>query len=45
MIAPRFGFTRHFPKERNTGPYCQLRKMPCEFKDQARARLLMDFPG
>ena len=45
MIAPRFGFTRDFPRKRNTGPYCRPRKIPCGFKDQARARLLTDFSG
>jgi hypothetical protein len=36
MIAPGFGFTRHFPKAWNNSVYFQLRKMSCEFKDQAR---------
>jgi hypothetical protein len=45
MIAQRFGFTKHFSKKRHTEPYCRLRKMLCGFKDQARARLLMGFPG
>ena len=45
MIAKRFGFTRDFLKERNTGLYCRLKKIPCGFKDRARACLLMDFPG
>jgi hypothetical protein len=38
MIAPGFGFTRHFPKAWNNSVYFQLRKMPCGFKEQARAR-------
>ena len=45
MIAKRFGFTRDFLMERNTGLYCRLKKIPCGFKDRARACLLMDFPG
>jgi hypothetical protein len=45
MIAKRFGFTRDFLMERNSGLYCQLKKIPCGFKDQARACLLTDFPG
>jgi hypothetical protein len=45
MIAQRFGFTKDFPKKRDTEPYRRLRKMLCGFKDQAKARLLMDFPG
>ncbi len=45
MIAKRFGFTRDFLKERNTGLYCRLKKIPCGFKDRASACLLMDFPG
>jgi hypothetical protein len=45
MIAKRFGFTGNFLRERNTGLYCRLRKIPCGFKDRARACLLMDFPG
>jgi len=38
MIAPGFGFTRDFLKERNNSAYCRLKKIPCEFKEQARAR-------
>jgi hypothetical protein len=45
MIAKRFGFTRDFLRERNTGLYCRLKKILCGFKDRARACLLMDFPG
>jgi hypothetical protein len=45
MIAKRFGFTRNFLRERNTGLYCRLKKIPCGFKDRARACLLMGFPG
>jgi hypothetical protein len=45
MIAQRFGYTKDFTKERNTGLYCRLRKILCGFKDQVRARFLMDLPG
>jgi hypothetical protein len=45
MIAKRFGFTRNFLRERNTGLYCRLKKIPGGCKDRARACLLMDFPG
>jgi hypothetical protein len=45
MIAKRFGFTRDFLMERNTGLYCRLKKIPCGFKDRARACLPMDFPS
>ena len=45
MIAKRFGFTRDFLMERNTGLYYRLKKIPCGFKNRARACLLMDFPG
>jgi hypothetical protein len=45
MIAKRFGVTGNFPKEHNTPLYCRLRKIFCGFKDRARARLLMGFPG
>ena len=38
MIAQDFGFTRDFLKERNTSVYSRLKKIPCEFKEQARAR-------
>jgi len=38
MIAQGFGFTRDFLKERNNSAYCRLKKIPCEFKEQARAR-------
>jgi hypothetical protein len=45
MIAQGFGFTRDFTpkghrglKERNNSAYCRLKKIPCEFKEQARAR-------
>jgi hypothetical protein len=45
MIAKRFGFTRDFLKKCNTESYYRLKKIPCGFKDRARACLLMDFPG
>ncbi len=45
MIAKRFGFTRNFLRERNTGLYCRLKEISCGCKDRARACLLMDFPG
>jgi len=38
MIAQGFGFTRDFLKEWNNGAYFRLKKIPCEFKEQARAR-------
>jgi hypothetical protein len=38
MIAQGFGFTRDFLKERNNSAYCRLNKIPCVFKEQARAR-------
>jgi hypothetical protein len=38
MIAQGFGFTRDFLKERNTSAYFRLKKIPGEFKEQARAR-------
>ncbi len=38
MIAPGFGFTRDFVKERNNNVYFRLNKIPCGFKEQARAR-------
>jgi len=38
MIAQGFGFTRDFLKERNNSAYCRLKNIPCEFKEQARAR-------
>jgi len=38
MIAQGFEFTRSFLKERNNSAYCRLKKIPCEFKEQARAR-------
>jgi len=37
MIAQGFGFTRDFLKERNNSAYFRLKKIPCEFKEQARA--------
>ena len=37
IIAQGFGFTRDFLKERNNSAYCRLKKIPCEFKQQARA--------
>ncbi len=38
MIAPGFGFTRDFVKEWNNSVYFRLNKIPCGFKEQARAR-------
>jgi len=38
MIAQSFGFTRDFLKERNNSAYFRLKKIPREFKEQARAR-------
>ncbi len=38
MIAQGFGFTRNFLKERNNSAYFRLKKIPCEFKEKARAR-------
>jgi len=38
MIAQGFGFTRDFLKEWNNSAYFRLKKIPCEFKEQARAR-------
>jgi hypothetical protein len=38
IIAQGFGFTRDFLKERNNSAYCRLKKIPCEFKKQARSR-------
>jgi len=45
MIAQGFGFTRDFTpkghrglKERNNSAYFRLKKISCEFKEQARAR-------
>jgi len=38
MIAQGFGFTRDFLKEWNNSAYCRLKKIPCGFKEQARAR-------
>jgi hypothetical protein len=38
MIAQGFGFTRDFLKERDNSAYCRLKKIPCGFKEQARAR-------
>ena len=38
MIAPRFGCTKHFAKERNNLVYFRLSNMLCGFKDQVRAR-------
>ncbi len=37
MIAQGFGFTRDFLKEWNNSAYFRLKKIPCEFKEQARA--------
>jgi hypothetical protein len=37
IIAQDFGFTRDFLKERNNSAYCRLKKIPCGFKEQARA--------
>jgi hypothetical protein len=38
MIVQSFGFTRDFLKEWNNSAYFRLKKIPCEFKEQARAR-------
>ena len=38
MIAQGFGFTGDFLKERNNSAYFRLKEIPCEFKEQARAR-------
>jgi len=38
IIAQGFGFTRDFLKKRNTSVYSRLKKISCEFKEQARAR-------
>jgi len=38
IIAQAFGFTRDFLKEWNNSAYFRLKKIPCEFKEQARAR-------
>ncbi len=38
MIVQGFGFTRDFLKERNNSAYFRLKKIPCEFKEQARVR-------
>jgi hypothetical protein len=37
MIAPGFGFTRHYLKEWNNSVYFRPKKMSFGFKDQARA--------
>jgi hypothetical protein len=39
IIAQGFGFTSDFLKERNNSAYCRLKKIPCGFKEQARARI------
>jgi hypothetical protein len=38
IIAQGFGFTRNFLKEWNNSAYFRLKKIPCGFKEQARAR-------
>ena len=38
IIAQGFGITRDFLKERNNSAYFRLKKISCEFKEQARAR-------
>ncbi len=38
MIAQGLGFTGNFLKERNNSAYSRLKKIPCGFKQQARAR-------
>ncbi len=38
MIAQGFESTRDFLKERNNSAYFRLKKIPCGFKEQARAR-------
>jgi len=45
MIAQGFGFTRDCLKERNNRAYFRLKRIPCEFKDQARARTLVRYAG
>ena len=43
IIAQSFGFTRDFLKERNNRAYFRLKKIPCVFKEQARARQLVGY--
>jgi len=37
IIAQGFGFTGNFLKEWNDSLYCRVQKIPCRFKEQARA--------
>ncbi len=45
MIAQGFGFTGDFVKERNISVYFRLNKIPCGFKEQARARQSGEISG
>lgn len=45
MIAQRFGVTRNFLKEWHSQLYARLKKITCGFKDQVRARHLMEHLG
>ena len=45
MIAQGFEFTGDFLKERNNRAYFRLKKISCEFKEQARARPLVRNAG
>ena len=45
IIAQGFGFTRDILKEWNNRAYFRLKKIPCEFKEQARARTLVRYAG
>jgi hypothetical protein len=45
IIAQGFGFTGDFLKERNNRAYFRLKKISCEFKEQARARPLVRNAG
>ena len=45
MIAQGFGFTRRFLMKRNIRVYSRQKKMPCGFKEQARARQPVEYAG
>jgi hypothetical protein len=45
IIALGFGFTRDSLKERNNSAYFRLKRIPCEFKEQARAVILVRNAG
>jgi hypothetical protein len=45
IIAQGFGFTGDLLKEWNNRAYFRLKKISCEFKEQARARLLVRNAG